>query len=165
MCVEKRAFYRAVSGLHASINMHVSAIYPRTVRNGLLTSTVWEPNFDVFKHYFSPEATHGQGPYWLKNLYFTYLLVQRAVAKAAPLLESTVFYTGNAEDDARTTTIVKEIVASLKSVFLFHPSSSIIFTSAGRARRPLTSLCSSTALLTKCMRSKRLSALNSATSP
>ena len=114
MCVEKRAFYRAVSGLHASINMHVSAIYPRTVRSGLLTTTVWEPNYDMFKHYFSPETTHGQGPYWLKNLSFTYLLVQRAVAKAAPLLESTVFYTGNVEDDARTTSIVKEIVASLK---------------------------------------------------
>ena len=137
MCVEKRAFYRAVSGLHASINMHVSAIYPRTVRSGLMTSTVWEPNLDMFKHYFSPESTNGQGnlslhgccitlhvsvtptltgPFWLKNLYFTYLLVQRAVAKAAPLLEETVFYTGNTEDDARTTLLVKDIVASLKYV-------------------------------------------------
>lgn len=26
-CVEKRAFYRLVSGLHASINIHLSARY------------------------------------------------------------------------------------------------------------------------------------------
>ena len=27
MCLEKRAFYRLVSGMHASINTHLSAIY------------------------------------------------------------------------------------------------------------------------------------------
>lgn len=27
MCLEKRAFYRAISGLHASINIHLSAQY------------------------------------------------------------------------------------------------------------------------------------------
>ena len=29
MCLEKRAFYRLVSGMHASINTHLSAIYLR----------------------------------------------------------------------------------------------------------------------------------------
>lgn len=27
MCLEKRAFYRAISGLHTSINIHLSAQY------------------------------------------------------------------------------------------------------------------------------------------
>lgn len=27
LCVEKRAFYRLISGLHASINVHLSARY------------------------------------------------------------------------------------------------------------------------------------------
>ena len=27
MCLEKRVFYRMMSGLHASINIHLSAIY------------------------------------------------------------------------------------------------------------------------------------------
>jgi hypothetical protein len=60
MCIEKRAFYRAVSGLHASINMHVSAIYP-TEQTFPVQETVWGMNLERFKHYFSPEATNGQG--------------------------------------------------------------------------------------------------------
>jgi len=27
MCLEKRVFYRMMSGLHASINIHLSALY------------------------------------------------------------------------------------------------------------------------------------------
>ena len=27
MCLEKRAFYRIISGMHASINIHLSAMY------------------------------------------------------------------------------------------------------------------------------------------
>jgi len=32
-------------------------------------------------------TTAGRGPQWLKNLYFTYLVELRALAKAAPYLE------------------------------------------------------------------------------
>ena len=60
MCIEKRAFYRAVSGLHASINMHVSSIYP-TIKPFPNRETVWGPNLERFRHYFSPETTDNQG--------------------------------------------------------------------------------------------------------
>jgi hypothetical protein len=36
---------------------------------------------------FDPKATKGHGPQRLKNLYFTYLVELRALAKAAPYLE------------------------------------------------------------------------------
>ena len=47
----------------------------------------WGPNPDEFRLRFSPETTNGQGPQWLKNLYFIYLLELRAITKAAPYFE------------------------------------------------------------------------------
>jgi hypothetical protein len=60
MCIEKRSFYRAISGLHASINMHISAIYP-VVSSFPVGETHWGPSFERFKYYFSPETTGEQG--------------------------------------------------------------------------------------------------------
>jgi len=59
--------------------------------------------------------TNDQGPYWLKNLYFVYLLELRALTKAAPLLESQTFFTGKDEEDKETSIAVKELLAILKS--------------------------------------------------
>lgn len=58
---------------------------------------VWGHNVSEFVKRFSPETTDGQGPNWLKNLYFVYLLELRALQKASPYLEREEFYTGNAE--------------------------------------------------------------------
>ena len=54
----------------------------------------WGPNVEEFKRRFDPVTSDGEGPVRLKNLYFTYLVVLRAIAKAAPLLEKEAFYTG-----------------------------------------------------------------------
>ena len=54
----------------------------------------WGPNVEEFKRRFDPATSDGEGPIRLKNLYFTYLVVLRAIAKAAPLLEKEAFYTG-----------------------------------------------------------------------
>lgn len=48
-------------------------------------------NVKEFKQRFDPETTAGQGPQWLKNLYFTYLVELRAIAKASPYLEMVIF--------------------------------------------------------------------------
>jgi hypothetical protein len=40
------------------------------------------------------------GPSWLKNIYFLYLLVWRAVVKAGPYWTQEGFFTGNVEEDA-----------------------------------------------------------------
>ena len=123
MCLEKRAFYRAVSGLHSSITVHISAQHPEgksdVISNNLFpgigNSEVYGPNLKLFLDRFDPDLTGGLGPYWLKNLYFVYLLELRAITKAAPLLEAQKFYTGNEEEDKETQIAVKEVLNLMKS--------------------------------------------------
>lgn len=129
MCLEKRAFYRAVSGLHTSITVHLTAQYPKNNANsgggggqpsGPFASAVMQeekygPNLDEFLKRFDPVTTKGQGPYWLKNLYFVYLLELRALTKVAPYLEQQAFYTGNTQEDKETVIAVKELLNLLRS--------------------------------------------------
>ena len=71
-----------------------SFLYPLFPSDGIFGVETWGPNVEEFKSRFDPETTDGEGPLRLKNLYFTYLVVLRAIAKAAPLLEEESFYTG-----------------------------------------------------------------------
>lgn len=50
-CVEKRAFYRLISGLHASINIHLSARY--LLEGETHTHTPAQTLTDSFRHLFS----------------------------------------------------------------------------------------------------------------
>ena len=52
----------------------------------------WGPNVEEFKKRFDPEMTDGEGTKRLKNLYFTYLVELRALAKAAPFLAMVRFF-------------------------------------------------------------------------
>ena len=79
MCLEKRAFYRVISGLHASINVHLSAIYITNGELQLTTSIIdiifvaffnlgqfsenpkFGPNFNAFVHRFDMTTTSNQG--------------------------------------------------------------------------------------------------------
>ena len=123
MCLEKRAFYRAISGLHSSITVHLTAEHPKGTADsktnhlfpGVGNQEVYGPNLSLFLQRFNPDETNGLGPYWLKNLYFVYLLELRAITKAAPYLESHQFYTGNDEEDKETQIAVKEILNLMKS--------------------------------------------------
>jgi len=123
MCLEKRAFYRAISGLHSSITVHLTAEHPKGTADsktnhlfpGVGNPEVYGPNLSLFLQRFNPDETNGLGPYWLKNLYFVYLLELRAITKAAPYLESHQFYTGNDEEDKETQIAVKEILNLMKS--------------------------------------------------
>lgn len=114
LCLEKRAFYRMVSGLHTSINIHLSAKY--LFPNTIYKAGGWGTNIEEFKRRFDPETTSGRGPQWLKNLYFTYLVELRAIAKAAPYLEKESFYTGNETED---TIVKKDMKQLLDTVRLF----------------------------------------------
>lgn len=111
MCLEKRAFYRLISGLHSSINIHLSAKYllaDKPLSAGTLGE--WGPNLQEFRQRFSPETTSGEGPNWLKNLYFIYLLELRALAKAAPYLQLVDYYTGNEDEDWDTKQAMKDLL-------------------------------------------------------
>lgn len=116
LCMEKRAFYRLLSGLHSSINIHLCSDYLLSEGGGFMTDAVWGRNVDEFIHRFSPETTNGEGPKWLKNLYFIYLLEMKALAKAAPYLENELFFTGNDEQDESVRLAVKDILRIIELV-------------------------------------------------
>jgi ERO1-like protein alpha len=137
MCLEKRAFYRAVSGLHTSITIHLAANYPLEQRKtvGFLDAgagETWGPNFELFHQRFDPDQTEGQGPYWLKNLYFVYLLELRALSKASDYLASQTYFTGREEEDKETVIAVKELL-SLVSSFEDHYDETSMFTGGRQA--------------------------------
>lgn len=74
-CLEKRVFYRVISGLHASISIHICHEYldPDT--------KTWAPNLECFVTRIS------QHPERLQNVYFDYVLMMRALSKAGEYLD------------------------------------------------------------------------------
>ena len=70
--MEKRVFYRLVSGLHTSINIHLSAKY---LHKGILNQPDhWGPNPGEFKIRFDPAKTNGQGAQSRHNDFKNYIL-------------------------------------------------------------------------------------------
>jgi ERO1-like protein alpha/ERO1-like protein beta len=51
-------------------------------------------------------------PGWLKNVYFNFLMVMRAVTKAAPLWVPQRFHTGNEAQDEEVAAIVTELITA-----------------------------------------------------
>uniref|UniRef100_A0A8D2P9W7 ERO1-like protein alpha n=1 Tax=Zosterops lateralis melanops TaxID=1220523 RepID=A0A8D2P9W7_ZOSLA len=114
VCVEKRAFYRLISGLHASINIHLSARY---LLQDTWSEKKWGPNITEFQQRFDEVLTSGEGPRRLKNLYFLYLIELRALSKVLPFFERPSFqlYTGNKSQDAAMKHLLLEILHLAKS--------------------------------------------------
>ncbi|XP_076029532.1 endoplasmic reticulum oxidoreductin-1-like protein isoform X2 [Oratosquilla oratoria] len=115
MCLEKRAFYRAISGLHSSINIHLAAKYLFSDGTGFSATPVWGANAEEFQKRFDPELTNGEGPHRLKNLYFLYLLELRALAKARSYLTNWNYYTGITDEDQDVQSAVKELLLVIKN--------------------------------------------------
>ncbi|CAB1344811.1 unnamed protein product, partial [Coregonus sp. 'balchen'] len=84
LCLEKRVFYRLISGLHSSINIHLCAGYLLGEGWG---KSLWGPNVQEFRQRFDPAETKGEGTRRLKNLYFLYLIELRALSKVAPYFD------------------------------------------------------------------------------
>lgn len=110
MCLEGRTFYRLISGLHSSISVHLCAQYFFPTVGGGYSGVDgrWGPNLDEFKRRFDPDTTGGEGPAWLKNLYFIYLIELRAIYKARDYLQSQTYFTGNQTDDLQTKALISE---------------------------------------------------------
>ncbi|XP_061389311.1 ero1-like protein [Musca vetustissima] len=116
MCLEQRAFYRIISGLHTSINIHLCSKYLLSETKDFLSPQgVWGHNIQEFKRRFSPETTNGEGPHWLRNLYFIYLVELRALEKAAPYLRRENFYTGIVEEDQETKMAINDLLSVIES--------------------------------------------------
>jgi len=91
-CLEKRVFYRIISGMHASISTHICFDYLNQ------TTGTWGPNLQC---YLDRLATH---PERISNLYFDYAILLRAVSKLRTYLKNYTFCSGDPSQDAATKT-------------------------------------------------------------
>jgi len=127
MCFEKRAFFRVVSGMHASITVHLTSNY--LLEEGQPgKEAVWGRNLKEFLRRFSPSTTEGEGPERLKNLYFLYLLELRALSKAIPVLRQIEFKSGQSLEDKKTFDDFEVFLSSVES-FPEHFDETVMFQS------------------------------------
>ncbi|KAK9269689.1 hypothetical protein L1049_001467 [Liquidambar formosana] len=103
ICQEKKVLYKLISGLHSSISIHIAADY-------LLdeTTNLWGQNLDLM---YDRVLRY---PDRVRNLYFTFLFVLRAVTKAADYLEEAEYDTGNHTADLKTHSLMKQLLYSPK---------------------------------------------------
>jgi len=100
-CIEKRVFYRVISGMHASISTHLCHDYLNQ------TTGEWLPNLQCYK-----ERLH-KHPERIANLYFNYALILRAVGKLKNHIQGYTFCSGDPIEDKRTKQIVYSLASSL----------------------------------------------------
>ncbi|KAJ4981608.1 hypothetical protein NE237_032445 [Protea cynaroides] len=102
-CQEKKVLYKLISGLHSSISIHIAAEYLLDEANNLWGQNLEIVNDRVLKY-----------PDRVKNLYFTFLFVLRAVTKAADYLEQAEYDTGNPSEDLKTESLMKQLLYNPK---------------------------------------------------
>ena len=98
-CLEKRVFYRVISGMHTSISTHLCWEYLNQ------TTGEWGPNLQCYK-----DRIHAF-PDRVSNLYFNYALVLRAVAKLGPYLKNYTFCSGDPVQDRMTKAKVQALTS------------------------------------------------------
>jgi len=105
LCEETKLYYRVISGLHASISIHICADY-LDQKTG-----EWAPNLSCF---ISRVATH---PERLSNVYFNAVLLLRAVARAAPYLRAYDIDIGPRSPGAYCPASIREADAATRAQF------------------------------------------------
>ena len=102
-CLEKRVFYRIISGMHASISTHLCYNYLNT------TTGTWSPNLACYE-----ERLH-KHPERISNIYFNYALVARAVGKVGRHIHDYVFCSADPAQDRRTQQLVLTLADAIAS--------------------------------------------------
>lgn len=102
-CLEKRVFYRIVSGMHASISTHLCYDYLNQ------TTGQWGPNVECFKSrvYDHPER--------VSNIYFNYSLLLRAISKLNGHLKDYTFCSADPIQDRQTKSKAVQLSHAIKS--------------------------------------------------
>ncbi|KAK6132515.1 hypothetical protein DH2020_033724 [Rehmannia glutinosa] len=103
ICQEKRVLYKLISGLHSSISIHIAADYLLDEAKNL-----WGRN---------PELMYDRVlryPDRVRNLYFTFMFVLRAVTKAANYLEQAEYDTGSVEEDLKAQSLMRQMLYNPK---------------------------------------------------
>ncbi|KAG5545915.1 hypothetical protein RHGRI_018170 [Rhododendron griersonianum] len=103
ICQEKKALYKLISGLHSSISIHIAADY-------LLdeSTNLWGKNLELMHDRVL------RYPDRVRNLYFTFLFVLRAVTKAADYLEQAEYDTGNLAEDLKAQSLMRQLLYNPK---------------------------------------------------
>jgi hypothetical protein len=104
MCYEERVLYRLFSGLHASTTLSIAMnYYPPNKKKG---RDGYEPNPSFFMEKFSKH------PDYIRNLHFSYVVLLRALKKAAPYLYTYNIHTGNIVEDETATILLRRLLDS-----------------------------------------------------
>ena len=105
MCYEERVLYRLLSGMHASINIHI-ALHSKPPKRAL-GETEWGSDPKKFMDLF------GKHPDRLKNLHFSFVVLLRALRKATPALSHMDVSIGqDREEDLRTQALMRRLLDS-----------------------------------------------------
>lgn len=104
MCYEERVLFRLLSGMHASTSISIAKYYfPPSARKGRLN---WEPNPKYFMEKF------GNHPEYIRNLYFSYVVMLRALKKAKSFLYNYEISTGDIVDDETASVLLRRLLDS-----------------------------------------------------
>ncbi|KAK5131400.1 hypothetical protein LTR08_000936 [Meristemomyces frigidus] len=102
-CLEKRVFYRVISGMHASISTHLCYDYLNQ------TTGQWGPNLQCYM-----DRLH-EHPERISNLYFNYAFLLRSVGKLRDYVQHYTFCTGDPEQDKQTKDMIKKLAGAIPS--------------------------------------------------
>lgn len=100
-CLEKRVFYRVVSGMHASISTHICYEF-LDQKTGK-----WSPNLECYK-----ERLHAH-PERVSNLYFNYALLLRAVGKLKSYFKDYTFCSADPTQNRETKALVMRLANTI----------------------------------------------------
>lgn len=100
-CIEKRVFYRVISGMHASISTHLCYDYLNQLTGE------WGPNLTCYK-----ERLHNR-PERISNIYFNFALMSRAVGKLRDYVQDYVFCTGDPSQDTKTKKMITTLANAI----------------------------------------------------
>lgn len=104
MCLEERVLYRLLSGLHTSTTLSIAMnYYPPSKRKG---RTEYEANPDYFMEKFHDHPEH------IRNLHFSYVVLLRALQKAAPALYKFDIRTGDILEDETARVLLRRLLDS-----------------------------------------------------
>lgn len=107
-CLEKRVYYKIISGLHTSISTHICLDYLNQ------TTGQWAPNLECF---IERVASH---PERLQFMYFNMVLLLRAISRLGPYLSAYDYCsTGTHEDDQETLSRISKLVNIAQNVGKF----------------------------------------------
>lgn len=100
-CIEKRVFYRVISGMHASISTHLCWDYLNQ------TNGQWGPNLTCYE-----QRLHNH-PDRISNMYFNYAFILRAVGKVRQHIKDYQFCSSDPEQDKWTKDLVLKLSHSI----------------------------------------------------